>query len=92
MEIFATLYEFHGRQILVKKGKDSEDNPKLCVITQIGGDEIDFGISFPDTESGWAALDLTFEKEDSLHKMAEGFAEAIKDCKTPMEVAKVIAG
>jgi len=92
MEKFARLFEFHGRQILVKKGKDSDDNPKLCVITQIEGDEIDFGVSFPDTDSGWNALNKTFGKDDSVEKMAQLYAEAIKDCNTAMEVALVIAG
>lgn len=86
MEKFAKLFEFHGRQILVKKGKDSEDNPKLCIITQIEGAEVDFGLSFSDTDAGWDSLNASFDKDAEIEAVARGFAEQIKDCKTALDV------
>lgn len=86
VEKFARLHELHGRQFLVKKNKDSDDNPKLSIITQIDGAEIDFGFCFPDTDQGWESLDQAFEKEAEILEIVRGFGEKIKDCKTAIEV------
>ncbi|AZF88690.1 hypothetical protein HOU67_gp54 [Escherichia phage Skarpretter] len=86
VEKFARLYEVHGRQFLVKKGKDSDDNPKLSIITQIDGAEVDFGFCFPDNDQGWEGLDHAFAKEPEILEVVNGFGEKIKDCKTAIEV------
>ena len=37
MEQFAKVFESHDRQILVKKGEDSDGDPALCISTMISG-------------------------------------------------------
>lgn len=86
VENFAFVCELHGRQFLVRKGKDDEDNPKLCIITMIDGAEIDFGFCFPDTPEGWESLDRAFEKKAEILEIVTAYAEKIKDCKSAMEV------
>lgn len=87
VEKFARVYEMHGRQFLVRKGKDNEDNPKLCIITMIDGAEIDFGFCFPDNPEGWEALDHAFEKEKEIADVVDAYGKRIAHCKTAMEVA-----
>lgn len=89
MERFAKVFEAHGRQLLVKKGIDEADRPKLCLIMQFEEAEMNLGISFPATDEGDELLELAFNEYDQAK--ADAYLEPLKDCATAFEAAIVLA-
>ncbi|WPJ70590.1 hypothetical protein [Escherichia phage vB-Eco-KMB41] len=102
MERFAHIFEAHDRQVLVRRGEDSEDNPAINLITEIQGAELSFNIVFhPDDEAmdGQAAYDeamakrdQAFEKVDTLKEAAEGFAKQLAGAVSPMDALRLLSG
>ncbi|EAZ1917384.1 hypothetical protein BZD31_22885 [Salmonella enterica] len=74
MERFAKLFETHGRQILVKKGENSDGDCALCISTMFDGAEMSFNLGFGDNEDEMNnALDnFTQEQADVFGKKFEG--------------------
>ena len=85
MEMFAKVFESHGRQVLVLKGEDSERNPQLQIIMQFGGAQITIGPCFSDDEAGDAALDNAFDKFGQ--EQADVFAGLVEGAETPFQAA-----
>lgn len=102
MERFAHVFEAHDRQVLVRKGEDSDDNPAINLITEIQGAELSFNLVFhPDDQAmdgeaayteAQAARDRAFEKVDSLKEAAEGFAKQLAGAESPMDALRLLSG
>lgn len=102
MERFAHIFEAHDRQVLVRKGKDSDDNPAICLITEIHGAELSFNLVFhPDEEALDGAIAYTeaeanrdrgFEDVDKLRQAAEGFAKQLEGAESPMDALRLLSG
>lgn len=88
------LIEAHGRQVLIRKGEDSDGNPAIQFVTYVGGGEVAFGISFePDGQDFSGAIatrDHAFTKESELVECAKGFAERLIGCTNPLQAIKAI--
>lgn len=80
MERFAKVFETHGRQILVRKGGDSDGDAALCVSTMFSGAEMSFNIGFGDNDEALdAALSsFTQEQADYFGKQFEGESSAFE--------------
>ena len=90
MTKFAKLFESHGRQILILKDTDSDDNLKLSIITRMDdGAELNFGPVF-EGENAEADLDTVFEAAGQ--ELADEFAKQLEGCKTVFEAAKALSG
>ena len=90
MKQFAKLFEAHGRQVLILKDTDSDDNLKLSIITRMDdGAELNFGPVF-EGENAEADLDTAFERAGQ--ELADAFAKQLEGCKTAFEAAKALAG
>lgn len=76
MEMFAKLFESHGRQVLVTKAEDSDGNPQLKVTMRFDGAEMSVGPCFSDDEAGDAALDNAFDKFGQ--EQADVFAQKVE--------------
>ena len=86
MEMFAKVFESHGRQVLVTKAEDSDGNPQLKVTMRFDGAEMSVGPCFSNDEAGDAALDNAFdtfgqEQADVFAGLVEG-AENVFDAST----------
>lgn len=102
MERFAHVFEAHDRQVLVRKGEDSDENPAINLITEIQGAELSFNLVFhPDDQAmdGEAAYteaeesrDRAFLDVDTLRKAAEGFAKQLAGAVTPMDALRLLSG
>ncbi|WAV88300.1 hypothetical protein [Phage ST231] len=102
MERFAHIFEAHDRQILVRKGEDSDDNPAICLVTEIQGAELSFNLVFhPDDQAmdgeaayieAEAARDRGFEDVDKLRQAAEGFAKQLEGAESPMDALRLLSG
>lgn len=85
MEMFAKVFESHGRQVLVTKGEDSDGNPQLKVTMRFDGAEMSVGPCFSDDEAGEAALDNAFDKFGQ--EQADVFAGLVEGAETPFQAA-----
>lgn len=74
MERFAKLFETHGRQILVKKGENSDGDCALCISTMFDGAEMSLNLGFGDNEDAMnhALESFTQEQADVFGKKFEG--------------------
>lgn len=80
MERFAKLFESYGRQILVKKGENSDGDCALCISTMFDGAEMSLNLGFGDNEEAMDnALDaFTQEQADVFGKKFEGQMSAFE--------------
>ncbi|KFC98087.1 hypothetical protein [Leclercia adecarboxylata] len=80
MERFAKLFESHGRQILVKKGENSDGDNALCISTMFDGAEMSFNLGFGDNEEAMdhALESFTQEQADVFGKKFEGQTSAFE--------------
>lgn len=83
MEMFAKLFESHGRQILVTKGEDTDGNPQLQIHMRFDGAGMTIGPCFTDDDAGDAALDHAFdsfgqEEADGFGKLLVGVSSAFE--------------
>lgn len=80
MERFAKVFESHGRQILVRKGENSEGDAALNISTMFSGAEMTISLSFGDNDEAMdKALD-TFEQQqaDRFARQFEGESSAFE--------------
>lgn len=84
MERFAKLFESYDRQILVRKGENSDGDYALCISTMFDGTEMAFNLGFGDNEDAMDhALDsFTQEQADVFGKKFEGQTNAFEAFKT----------
>ncbi|WP_432372791.1 hypothetical protein ACRPHP_07125 [Pantoea allii] len=78
MERFAKVFESHGRQILVRKGENSDGDSSLNISTMFSGSEMTISLALgDDTEVLDKALER-FEQEQADHfaKQFEGHTSA----------------
>lgn len=102
MERFAHLFEAHDRQVLVRKGEDSDDNPAICLVTEIKGAELSFNLVFhPDDQAmdgeaayteAEAARDRAFLEVEKLEEAATGFAKQLAGAVTPIDALRLLSG
>ena len=102
MERFAHVFEAHDRQVLVRRGVDSDEHPAINLITEIDGAELSFNLVFhPDDqeedrkfsyEKAEAARDRAFLDVDTLRKAAEGFAKQLEGAESPMDALRLLSG
>lgn len=105
MERFAHVFEAHDRQVLVRRGVDSDEHPAINLITEIDGAELSFNLVFhPDDqeedreedrefsyEKAEAARDRAFLEVDTLRKAAEGFAKQLEGAESPMDALRLLS-
>lgn len=89
MEQWAKLFEANGRQVLITKEYDDDDNPKLSIAIRIEGAEVSLGPIFSG-EDGEEDRDKLFEAADQ--EMADNFTKGLIGCETALDVARVITG
>lgn len=101
MERFAHIFEAHDRQVLVRRGVDSDEHPAINLITEIDGAELSFNLVFhPDDQEdpefsydkAEAARDRAFLDVDTLRKAAEGFAKQLEGAESPMDALRLLSG
>lgn len=102
MERFAHVFEAHDRQVLVRRGVDSDEHPAINLITEIDGAELSFNLVFhPDDQAmdgeaayteAEAARDRAFLEVDTLRKAAEGFAKQLEGAESPMDALRLLSG
>lgn len=98
MQKYYYLVEAHGRQVLVRKGEDSDDNPAIQFVTHTDdGAEMSFGLNFEPKEGSTeeaaeADRDRAFEKEEELRTMAEAYAEKLIGCATGFDALRALQG
>lgn len=87
MEVWAKLFESNGRQVLVSKEFDDDDNPKVSFAVRIDGSELSLGPVFSgdDAES---ARDKFFESVDQ--ETVDAFTKPLIGCETVFEAAKAL--
>lgn len=85
MEMFAKVFESHGRQVLVTKAEDSDGKPQLKVTMRFDGAEMSVGPCFTDDDAGDAALDHAFDSFGQ--EQADVFAGLVEGAKSPFEAA-----
>jgi len=80
MERFAKVFESNDRQILVKKGQDSDGDEALCISTMFSGTEMSINVSFTDDgDSLNKAFDaFSQEQADFFAKKLEGQTSAFE--------------
>lgn len=90
MKPFAKVFESHGRQILILKDTDSDDDHKLSIITRMDdGAELNFGPVFHG-DNAEEELDIAFERAGQ--ELADAFAKQLEGCNTAFEAAKALSG
>lgn len=90
MEKFAKLFEAHGRQVLILKDTDSDDNLKLSIITRLDdGSELNIGPVF-EGETAEEDLNMVFDRADQ--EIADSFGKQLIGCKTAFEAMKALSG
>lgn len=84
MERFAKLFESHGRQILVRKGENSDGDCALCISTMFDGAEMSFNLGFGENDEAMdKALEaFTQEQADVFGKKFEGQTNAFEAFKS----------
>ncbi|HCT6444726.1 hypothetical protein [Enterobacter hormaechei] len=85
MEQFAKVFESHDRQILVKKGEDSDGDPALCISTMISGLEMSININFSDDGD---SLNKAFDS--FTQDQADFFAKKLEGQTSPFEALKLL--
>ncbi|MEY8768987.1 hypothetical protein AB6T85_00840 [Erwinia sp. ACCC 02193] len=80
MERFAKVFEAHDRQILVRKGEDSDGDAALFIITMFEGAEMSLNLNFGDDEEALdkALESFTQEQADHFGKQFEGQTSAFQ--------------
>lgn len=90
MEKFAKLFEAHGRQVLILKDTDSDDNLKLSIITRLDdGSELNIGPVF---EGETAEEDLNRVFDLTSQEIADSLGKQLIGCKTAFEAMKALSG
>ena len=89
MERWAKLFEANGRQVLITKEYDDDDNPKLSIAIRVEGAEISLGPVFSGEEAE-DDRDKLFDAADQ--EMADNFTKELIGCETAFDVAKAITG
>lgn len=84
MERFAKVFESHDRQILVRKGEDSDGDAALCISTMFSGAEMSINLGFGDSDE---ALDKALEafgqeQADHFAKQFDGQTSAFEAFKS----------
>lgn len=84
MERFAKLFESHGRQILVRKGENSDGDCALCISTMFDGAEMSINLGFGEDEDAMNnALEMfSQEQADVFGKKFEGQSSAFEAFKS----------
>lgn len=85
MEQFAKVFESHDRQILVKKGEDSDGDPALCISTMISGLEMSINVNFSDDGD---SLNKAFDS--FTQDQADFFAKKLEGQTSPFEALKLL--
>ncbi|WP_313682408.1 hypothetical protein [Pantoea sp.] len=80
MERFAKVFESHDRQILVRKGEDSDGDAALCISTMFSGAEMSININFGDSDAALEKALENFGQEQADHfaKQFEGESSAFE--------------
>ena len=73
MEHFAKVFESHGRQVLARKGQNSDGDMALVISTMVCGTEVSIFVSVK-TEEMLDALFIQYDQECADH-----FARKIPD-------------
>lgn len=89
MERWAKLFEANGRQVLITKENDDDENPKLSIAIRVEGAEVSLGPVFSG-EGGEESRDRIFEAANQ--EMADNFTKGLIGCETAMDVARVLTG
>lgn len=89
MEQWAKLFEANGRQVLITKEYDDDDNPKLSIAIRVEGAEVSLGPVFSG-ENAEEDRDKLFDAADQ--EMADHFTKGLIGCETAFDVAKAITG
>lgn len=85
MEKFAKVFDSHDRQILIKKGVDSDGDPALCISTMVSGSEMSINVNFADD---WDSLDKAFDS--FTQDQADFFAKKLEGQTSPFEALKLL--
>jgi len=80
MERFAKVFESHDRQILVRKGEDSDGDAALCISTMFSGAEMSINLCFGDNDDALnkALENFSQEQADHFAKELEGQTSAFE--------------
>ncbi|MGV3346375.1 hypothetical protein ACGVWS_11790 [Enterobacteriaceae bacterium LUAb1] len=89
MDRWAKLFESNGRQVLITKDCDDDDNPQLSITIRMEDADVSVGPVF-NGENGYESLDMVFELADQ--SMADNFTEKLIGCDTAMEAYKKLTG
>lgn len=89
MEQWAKLFQANGRQALITKEYDDDDNPKLSIAIRVEGAEVSLGPVFSG-ENAEEDRDKLFDAADQ--EMADHFTKGLIGCETAFDVAKAITG
>lgn len=87
MERWAKLFESNGRQVLITKDVDDDDNPKLSLSIRIDGAELTFGPTFKGNDCD-EVLDKAFDA--ASQELADAFTEPLVGCQSVTEAASVL--
>ncbi|WP_447867209.1 hypothetical protein [Rahnella bonaserana] len=80
MERFATLFESHDRQFLVKLDENSDGDAALSITTSFAGAEMSINIGFGDNDEAAKAALEAFKQEQ-----ADVFGKKLEGCTTALE-------
>ena len=80
MERFAKVFESHGRQILVRKGENSDGDSALNISTMFSGSEMTISLALGDNSEVLDKALENFEQEQADHfaKQFEGQSSAFE--------------
>jgi len=87
MERFAKVFESHGRQILVRKGENSDGDSSLNISTMFSGSEMTISLALGDNTE---ALDKALENFEQEH--ADHFAKQFEGQTSALAAFKSLAG
>lgn len=87
MERWAKLFEANGRQVLITKDLDDEDNPKLGISIRIDGEELTLGPVFGGS-NGDELLKKAFNSAGQ--DVANAFTEALVGCESVMDATRIL--
>ncbi|WP_155407658.1 hypothetical protein [Pluralibacter gergoviae] len=87
MERRAKLFEANGRQVLITKDLDDEDNPKLGISIRIDGAELTLGPVFGGS-NGEKLLEKAFNSAGQ--DVADAFTEALVGCESVMDATRIL--
>ncbi len=92
MEKYWYLFEAHGRQVLVRKGENDDNDPTIDLVVKIAGAEISFAIVYGN-EGGEEERDRMFDtKAEELEGAAAAFAEKLIGITNPLDALRALRG